>query len=588
MAYISSTFSTTNAYVKYRLVVELYSQDIVGNTSTVNVQLQAWRTNSGYTTYGSGTASVNVEGSQFNQSIGPSQTITYNSYTVLYTGNHIISHNADGTKSPSIGGYFYINAPVEGGWNYFTFSLPTIPRTSQVYGTNADIESSTSININRYSSNFTHTLRYAFGSLSGTIATGVGTSYGWMVPSTFYAQIPNAASGMCTVYCDTYNGGTLIGTSSTTFTATVNATTNKPDVTAAITDSNNETVALTGNNQKMVKYFSNAAYAITATAKNSATVSSRSINCGSLSGSSSSGTLAGVESESFVVTATDSRDLTNSITYNRTLVEYVKLTLNPTLYRTQPTNNQIAISYSGNYFNDTFGAQANTLTVKYRYREKGTTIWSSYTNLTPTASGNGYSGSQNLSQSFDYSKAYDFEVTAIDKIYTDGVTMTATVAEGIPIYAWNKTSFTHNTPVIFKDGKTLFDLVYPVGSIYMSVNSLNPETIFGGTWTAWGKGQVPVGVDPGDVDYNAAEKNGGAKTHILSENQIPSHSHSIYNPGTGGIAVVGSTSATVASGTTRWVPTGTIREAAIGWTGGNQGHSNLQPYITCYFWKRTG
>lgn len=69
MAYISSTFNTSNTYVKYRLVVNLLSQDIVGNTSTVNVQLQAWRTNTGYTTYGSGTASVNVEGVQYNQGI---------------------------------------------------------------------------------------------------------------------------------------------------------------------------------------------------------------------------------------------------------------------------------------------------------------------------------------------------------------------------------------------------------------------------------------------------------------------------------------------------------------------------------------
>lgn len=444
MAYISSTWNTTNTYIKYRLVVDLLSQDINANTSTINVQLQAWRTNTGYTTYGTGTSSVNVEGSQHNQGISSSQTITYNSYTVLYNANHTISHNADGTKSPNIGGYFIINSIVNGGWNYFSFALPTIPRASTVSATDANIEATTSINIGRYSTSFTHTLEYAFGSLTGTIATGVETSYGWTVPSSFYAQIPNALSGTCTVTCKTYNGATLIGTSQTTFAANVNQTTNKPDVSATIVDSNSTTVALTGDSSKFVKYISNAQFSITATAKNSSTITSRSIVCGGLSSTSASGTLTGVESGTFVVSATDSRSIPNSATYNKALVEYVNLSINTNLYRTQPTNNQIGITYSGNYFNGSFGAQANTLTVKYRYREAGTSTWSSYTTITPTISGSTYSGSQNLSQTFDYTRSYEFEVVAIDKVYTSGVISAKNVSQGIPVFNWDRTSFKTN------------------------------------------------------------------------------------------------------------------------------------------------
>lgn len=470
MAYISSTFNTTNTYVKYRLVVDLLSQDIVNNTSTVNVQLQAWRTNTGYETYGTGTASVNVEGTQFNQAVSSSQKITYNSFTVIYNANHTIAHNADGTKSPSIGGYFTINAPVSGGWNYFSFSLPTIPRASTVTATNAEIESATSININRFSESFTHILKYSFGTLSGTVATGVATGYGWTVPSTFYAQIPNAKSGVCTITCETYSGETLIGSSTTTFTASVNETTNAPTVSASIIDTNAVTKALTDSDYKVVKFFSNMGFSITATAKNSATISSRSITCGSLSSTSTSGTLSAVESNVFVVTATDSRGIQSSITYNATstpaypLVDYVRLTVSPTLTRTSPTGSTIAISYSGNYYNGTFGTVANTLTVKYRYRIAGTSTWSSDVTITPTKSGNTYSGSQNLADSFPYTNAYEFEVSAYDKLNTSGeVTVPLVVSQGIPVFDWNKTAFNVNVATNVPS--------LTVGSKYLEVGS---------------------------------------------------------------------------------------------------------------------
>lgn len=55
--------------------------------------------------------------------------------------------------------------------------------------------------------------------------------------------------------------------------------------------------------------------------------------------------------------------------------------------------------------------------------------------------------------------------------------------------------------------------IYPVGSIYMSVNSANPSTLFGGTWVAWGSGRVPIGVNTADNDFNAPDKTGGSKTH---------------------------------------------------------------------------
>lgn len=60
----------------------------------------------------------------------------------------------------------------------------------------------------------------------------------------------------------------------------------------------------------------------------------------------------------------------------------------------------------------------------------------------------------------------------------------------------------------------IFNAIYPVGSIYMSVNSANPSTLFGGTWVSWGSGRVPVGVDATQTEFDVVEETGGEK-HML-------------------------------------------------------------------------
>ena len=75
----------------------------------------------------------------------------------------------------------------------------------------------------------------------------------------------------------------------------------------------------------------------------------------------------------------------------------------------------------------------------------------------------------------------------------------------------------------------IVDLIYPVGSIYMSVNSVNPSLLFGGTWTAWGQGRVPVGVDTSQSAFDTVEETGGAATVTLTASQcgVPAHKHGV-------------------------------------------------------------
>lgn len=125
--------------------------------------------------------------------------------------------------------------------------------------------------------------------------------------------------------------------------------------------------------------------------------------------------------------------------------------------------------------------------------------------------------------------------------------------------------------------KQLFLLMHRVGDIIFSTSDENPSTIYGGTWVAWGKGQVPVGVDTSDSDFNTVEKTGGEKEHTLTVDEMPSHKHDFGQQFTTTSNLSGSYGYYMIAGT----QTDVIKN-----TGGNQPHNNLQPYITCYMWKR--
>lgn len=148
----------------------------------------------------------------------------------------------------------------------------------------------------------------------------------------------------------------------------------------------------------------------------------------------------------------------------------------------------------------------------------------------------------------------------------------------------------------------LLDMVYPVGSIYMSVNNVSPQSFLGGTWVAWGAGRVPVSVANGDSDFGTADKTGGEKTHKLTTGEMPSHIHVANSkagsarrsaPGSNdGVMFVsnGAIEATQYSQMdTQGTPYGNFLSlyVTINKSGGDEPHNNLQPYITCYMWKRT-
>lgn len=133
----------------------------------------------------------------------------------------------------------------------------------------------------------------------------------------------------------------------------------------------------------------------------------------------------------------------------------------------------------------------------------------------------------------------------------------------------------------------LVDLIYPVGSIYISTVSTNPATLFGhGTWMQTARGRVLIGEGTSDQPFNAGDS-GGESKHLLTTDEMPLHNHRS--------GFVGSTRGnnTGAAGCYLKVnacdnTTGSVHADSFPNAGGSQAHNNLPPYLVAYIWERTG
>nr|DAJ35076.1 MAG TPA: protein of unknown function DUF859 [Caudoviricetes sp.] len=251
-------FSNSSGSLYLNVYVEQGSQSITDNTSTVNWRMTVSRTGAYYTHnhQGDSTLSLNLDGSNVHYSY-PTWETSGEEYT-LASGSSTIAHNADGTKTLPISCTFNPNNGLHGTITVTaSLSLTTIPRSSSVSVSSGVIGSAVTININRQSSSFRHTVRYAWAGKSGTIASNVDASTSWTIPLDFANDIPNSASGTGTVYVDTYSGSTKTGTQSTTFTASVPANVKPTFTGVSLSDLNGAAQNLIPKSDTFIQVISN-------------------------------------------------------------------------------------------------------------------------------------------------------------------------------------------------------------------------------------------------------------------------------------------------------------------------------------------
>lgn len=219
------------------LKAELTGQNITGNYSSVHVT--AYLHTNGYASmWGvSADATITINGGSAIEH--PGINIGTNSAQKIWDHTYNVGHNNDGTKTVGVKLSVGLNT---GGYGsamvVFDYRLPDIPRASSVSDMTGTLGSAMTININRKVSSFTHTVKYYFGNLSGTIATGVGTSVSWTPPLNLATQIPSASSGWGNITVDTYSGSTKIGSKSAQLTLNVPTSMTPTLGSITLTDSN--------------------------------------------------------------------------------------------------------------------------------------------------------------------------------------------------------------------------------------------------------------------------------------------------------------------------------------------------------------
>lgn len=470
----------------FRVGITQNSQNAASNQSNVTVALTITWNGGSYNATGNAAGVVNIDGTDHNFTAKFNTAQKTSGSEVIFSKTLDIPHNADGSKSLICSASFATGTGVGTVTASATKTLTQIPRESTVGATDANIGATSVISVNRKNAAYTHSIAYSFGNLKGYLADGSGvlsdgevklsdTSLSFPIPESFYAQIPDARSALCKLTVKTYFGDTQIGAEkSCTFTVTASAAICCPEVGGTVIDINEETLALTGNAEKLVRGKSTAQCTVFAQAKNGAVIKSKYI--GGREVFDEPLAIEAVESKKFVFSAEDSRGYVGKFEKAVEMVEYVFLTCNAEVMRTDPTSGNATLVIGGNYFNGSFGAQANSLQLAFQV---GSGEW---VEVTPQITENRYSATVNLS-ALDYKSSHSIMVAVQDKLMT--LQKPLTLGKGIPVFDWGEQDFTFHVPVNLESGA---NGVFMGGRNVEGVNLLTVQSELG-SFDGTGKGR---------------------------------------------------------------------------------------------------
>lgn len=317
----------------YRLQIAwtVDSQSVANNTSSVTAKVQLVSTGSSYTINSSASksGSLTINGTKYTFSF--TAALSGNQTKTLFTKTVTVSHASDGTKTCSfsatcginvtLSGTYYGDITASGSGTFNTIarasSISSVTSSVSVTGSNA-----VTVNIDRKSSSFTHTVVFSFGSYSKT-TTGVATSTSYTIPQSWLNAIPNATSGTAKVTVTTYSGSTKIGSAvSNNFTVTVPSSVIPTISSVAVTDTVTAVYNYFGNmvqNKSKPKFTITAAGALSSTIKTYKTVFEGTSYSGA---SPTAGVISGSGTVSAKITVTDSRGRTASTTKTWTVLPY--------------------------------------------------------------------------------------------------------------------------------------------------------------------------------------------------------------------------------------------------------------------------
>lgn len=475
---------------QFKLSVNEVSTDVSSNTSTVSFQFTIYKASYSWSGYNNITYSVTIDGQTYTGTISSYRA---GNETLLMANSKVIGHNSDGSKSIN----FSFNVTDNSGASYTcgnasasgSMALTTIPRASSinsVSGTN--IEGNFVVNYTSYYSGFTNRLRISIRNVAAfenyVYSSGTAFTLSQNTINSIYTRTKNTSNQIDLGFViETWNGNTKIGESAEIIQRCYIPDCNPTIENESYLDTNNAVISITGDNQKIVKNASTLRIVLTnLKSYKEAKLANCTVTIGNTTKSIS---LTGIDTSSLselridfgkinveagtataTIVLTDTRNMKVTKTLSINVLDYIVLSINAVVKRTQPTTGAVDVSFTGNYFNGNIGNTANTLEIKWYYRETGENNWTQGGTITPTISNNTYSNGQNpisLGSIFDYQKSYEIKLEAKDKLTI--LEPVYTITEGIPIFDWGKNFLNINgrfykdndDELLFKACKVIYD-----------------------------------------------------------------------------------------------------------------------------------
>ena len=562
---------------KYSLLLDVSekSYSIENNTSQVEWYIGIRSNTSYHSHYGlSETYVVNINGSVVHNAV---HTPTVNAGQTVWvaSGTTTVSHNADGSKKISVSASFN-NAdrgtylPTTGSCSG-SLTLTTIPRatTPSVDKPSLDCGSVIKFTGTSASSNFSHKLYYSWNGtekLITTIASGsTAVSYSYTIPTDWEKNMPNTTSAIATFILETLNGSTVIGRKSINATVKVRSGV-LPTIGTVSTSDTNTTCSAMGI---FVQSRSCIKFTIGTSGNQGSTISSVSTKFDGQIYSGSTFTTQAIQSSgslSYTITVTDSRGRTATKSGSVTVVAYNPPSL--TSVSVKRANSSYAVdeingTYALLHFSVGFTSlnSKNATSFYIQYRASGATSWTkinswanNYTLNQDYKAGNLFTSTTTTYEiafgvKDKFMSDYSWQIVTVTPTYTlinfgkDGKSLTFFGQDGNNAnrltvkgdLVSNKYKFssviknTSSTHVLVENGNeiqyrdwnelvnSIKSAMYPVGSVYITYNNVNPGTFLGGTWERFGQGRTLVGEGTGNDGSTSmtftANASGGSYSH---------------------------------------------------------------------------
>lgn len=551
-----------------------------------------------------------------------------------------VAHNTDGTM-PNCG--ISVTFPYSGSMNGIsvpsivaetTVALDPIPRASVPTLSNGNVTMETNVRIytNRKSTAFTHKIYCVFGSKKIDIGNNVGDSVVWKPPISLAGQIPSDWSGKGTIHCETYNGGVFTGSNTVSITLTVpDNDTTKPKITITSVSGIDlfQGLYLQGVSKIQAKYSIETSYS----GRGKLAVElydSSGVKRGGISGgwsSAESGVISSSGEYCVRVTAVNSRGQSRVVSSESI---YVHSYTAPSVSIVQcdrctegevPKRTGLKLKITASRGFSSLNGK-NQCELRYRIKKYDGKAFSESDPwnvlLSMDNSSNQYSG---VVCDVEKKKSYSVEIGVVDSVGKSSSVIkyikTAQIsfhlkrtaaAFGKYIEEDELLDVEWNVKVrkglsvlgnLFIGGEPLVNKVYPVGSIYMSLNDVSPESFLGGTWE-----RIQDRFLLGAGGSYSVGRTGGEDSHILTTAEMPVHTHTISVTGGDHQHSVGTQEADYNTGSGyRWTlvrPDGSSSSASGTVDGGSHthtasatnagsgnAHNNMPPYLAVYMWKRT-